>query len=579
MATRRYRIQKTFRTPPPVDGVDFNRCYNIRCENFASYPAFDAPRWGARDKDGYTLSNKGQRGGAATPAIVCRSCNADIRLVSNIAATEEEARHWPPLAGDPACSNQACENAGSPVSVHPERYQRFGVTDSGAQRYRCRACHHTLSVNKNPLRRLRQPRKTEEVLRLLVNKVPMRRLCDVAGINAPVLYQRIGLLYERLRSFARTEEERFLASAHFERIRVTVDRQDHPLAWGSAIDRQTFVLKSTVTADTDTSYILAQHVNYDPAENAMQRELESRALGDPDIPAAFRRYARLWLPHEGEERRKAAVAQAEYHARTPGAENIGLAGRGAFVHETYTLAGHFLFLRRWFERAVNVHLSLDQESAIDRICLLSFPDRVRDGSLNAFFVRVDKGLTVAKRQQEVARTEALLAEQRAANPGLSDGQLLRRLLTERYLQACQRHAHPLLRWVSHPYSTMQEPRREVLCLTDDGHRNVNGIVNGLGLATLRGVDRYFMQVRRKLSVLERPIRSASTSGRAWYGYNAYSPRVVMQLLEIFRVVYNFHLVGKDQRTPAERMGITSHRITLPELIGSAIPSQRARRTA
>lgn len=407
----------------------------------------------------------------------------------------------------------------------------------------------------------------------------MRRLCDVAGINAPVLYQRIGLLYECLRSFARTQEERFLASAHFERIRVSVDRQDHPLAWGSAIDRQAFVLKSTVTADTDTGYILAQHVNYDPTENAMQRELESRALGDPGIPAAFRRYARLWLPHEGEERRKAALAQSEDHARTPDAESIGLAGRGAFVHETYTLIGHFLFLRRWFERAVNVHLSLDQENAIDRVCLLTFADRVRNDSLNAFYVRVDKGLTVARRHQEVARTELLLAEQRAANPGLSDGQLLRRMLTERYMAACQRHANPLMRWVSHPYSTMQEPRREVLCLTDDGHRTINGIVSGLGLGTLRSVDRYFMQVRRKLSVLERPIRSASTSGRSWYGYNAYSPRVVMHLLEIFRVVYNFHLVGKDQRTPAERMGITSCRTSLPELIGSVTPSPRARRTA
>jgi len=526
------------------------------------------------------LGNKGLRAGGTSPVIICRACGSSARLVSNLAAVEEEARYWPPLPDSRGCPDPACENAKCPVNSRPEKYQRFGLTSSGAQRYRCMACSRTFSINQNPLRRLRQPRKTEEVLRLLVNKVPMRRLCEVAGVTAPVLYQRIGLLYGQLRSFARAEEERFLGEVQFERLRVAVDRQDHPLAWGSSIDRQTFTLKSTVTADTDTGYILAQHVNYDPAENAMQRELEARALGDPEIPAAFRRYARLWLPHEAEERRKEALAQSEDRARTAGAESIGLAGRGAFVHESYTLLAHFLFLRRWFERATNVHLSLDQENAIDRVCLLTFADRVRNGSLDAFYVRMDKGLTVAKRRGEMARTEVLLAEQRTLHPGLTDGQLLRRLLATNYAAVCQRQTDPLKRWVPHPYSTMQEPRREVLCLTNDGHRTDETIVRGLGLATLRSIDRYFMQVRRKLSVLERPIRSSATAWRTWYGYNAYSPRVVMQLLEIFRVVYNFHLVGKDKRTPAERMGITKRRITLAELIGvsTLTRSPRTRRT-
>jgi hypothetical protein len=37
-------------------------------------------------------------------------------------------------------------------------------------------------------------------------------------------------------------------------------------------------------------------------------------------------------------------------------------------------------------------------------------------------------------------------------------------------------------------------------------------------ASLHGIDRYFMQLRRMLSMLERPISTPSNAQRRWYGY-------------------------------------------------------------
>jgi hypothetical protein len=138
-------------------------------------------------------------------------------------------------------------------------------------------------------------------------------------------------------------------------------------------------------------------------------------------------------------------------------------------------------------------------------------------------------------------------------------------MAARYVKAC-RLPQRKTRWVDHPYPTMQEPKRRVLCLTDDGHRSRERVANGLARATLRSTDRYFMQVRRKVSVLERPLYSAGSQWRAFFAYNAYSPRVVMEVLAIFRAVYNFHLVGRDGRTPAQRLGIASERLSLGDLI-------------
>jgi len=67
-------------------------------------------------------------------------------------------------------------------------------------------------------------------------------------------------------------------------------------------------------------------------------------------------------------------------------------------------------------------------------------------------------------------------------------------------------------------------------------------------------------------MLERPIHSASSSGRTWNGYGAYNPQMVVKLLEIFRVVHNFIDIKKEKEiingvektvitTPAMRLGL------------------------
>ncbi|WP_119740474.1 hypothetical protein [Noviherbaspirillum cavernae] len=74
-------------------------------------------------------------------------------------------------------------------------------------------------------------------------------------------------------------------------------------------------------------------------------------------------------------------------------------------------------------------------------------------------------------------------------------------------------------------------------------------------ATLHPIDRYFMQVRRRLSLAERPIGTSSKAGRTWYGYCVYQPANLAKALEIFRIYYNYCETGKDGSTPAMRLGL------------------------
>jgi hypothetical protein len=84
---------------------------------------------------------------------------------------------------------------------------------------------------------------------------------------------------------------------------------------------------------------------------------------------------------------------------------------------------------------------------------------------------------------------------------------------------------------------------------------LEGVLDLYMRATLTAVDRFFMQVRRAITVAERGIASASADRRIWFGKNAYNPRNLVMLLEVFRVYFNYCEVGQDKRTPAMRLGL------------------------
>ena len=63
------------------------------------------------------------------------------------------------------------------------------------------------------------------------------------------------------------------------------------------------------------------------------------------------------------------------------------------------------------------------------------------------------------------------------------------------------------RWVSHPVPTMGEPDKKVCHLNNMNQHSFHGQLWVHYYASLSGVDRFFQQLRRKVSMLERSIHS------------------------------------------------------------------------
>ena len=121
------------------------------------------------------------------------------------------------------------------------------------------------------------------------------------------------------------------------------------------------------------------------------------------------------------------------------------------------------------------------------------------------------------------------------------------------------------RWVRHPLPHMGEPEKAVCYLSDRGEISSDAVIDMMLHGSLHAVDRYFMMLRRRVSLLERPIQTPSAM-RTWHGGSAYNPEVAAKIMDIFRVAFNFTMVGKGQKTPAMRLNLASRPVALDEIL-------------
>ena len=122
------------------------------------------------------------------------------------------------------------------------------------------------------------------------------------------------------------------------------------------------------------------------------------------------------------------------------------------------------------------------------------------------------------------------------------------------------------RWLTHPFPDMSEPEKSICYLTDYGDYDEDHIAWLYNKASMHAIDRFFMKVRRRPSLLERPLASAGRAGRMWHGYSSYNPESIIKILSIFRIFYNYTQAGKDLKTPAMRLGLAKGRVKLEDII-------------
>ena len=385
-----------------------------------------------------------------------------------------------------SCPESGCVNHGVPISAGKLHYQSFGTTPAGSDRYRCKACARTFTVSTKATLRQRQAHKNRMIFSLLMNKSPMRRICEVADIHPETLYQRIDFFYRQCLAFVSARERRLLEGMTIRRLYLAVDRQDYTVTWSNQDDKRNVVMHAVGSADHATGYVFGMHLDFDPTVDPEEIERDAEARNEMAISYPFRRYARLWLKSDYtdyvRQRRRASkrvkqtgtltedvklaydalVDRIDVEADITQSLDTKLPSDGMQVHPEYTLYGHFFYLQRLFRGVEKVRFFLDQESGIRAACLAAFCNEIKARTVDAFYVRINKKLTVNERRQAMAESRAEFDQARTNNPGLTDSQVEVLLITERL-----RHMATIGkwsdRWLLHPFRSMSEPEKAI-CL-------------------------------------------------------------------------------------------------------------------
>lgn len=533
-------------------------------------------------QDTYIIQSSGDNN---VPSLLCRVCGEQPRIKSNAAIAEERARFLKDMAvaPEPSCPDESCSNHS--VSLG-KGYQSKGLTKSGSRRYRCNVCNKTFSVGKSTTGH-KQPHKNRLIFSLLMNKSPFRRICEVADIGPESVYGKISFIHGQCLAFAADREKRLLNGMGIHRLYLGVDRQDHMVNWTRNADRRNVMLHAVGSADNATGYVFGMHLNYDASLDSEVVEADAVATGDYQAKAPFRRYARCWLKEDYTVavRRIANRKKLTKHGMQSDIEAVydettqrddvevsetqdsgrRLPTKGVQIHAEYALYGHFFYLKQLFGGVEKLRFFLDQDSGMRAACLAAFQPEIAARRADAFYVRIAKEMTIDDKRAAIALSRAAFEDARKANPGVSDTDLETLLIKERIANmACIGKWQD--RWMSHPFPNMSEPEKAVCYLTDYKDYDENHLARLYNKASLHAIDCFFMQVRRRMSILERPIGSASSTGRTWYGYSAYNPETIVKMLGIFRVFYNYCLAGKGGKTPAMRLGLAKGKLSLEDII-------------
>ncbi|MCL6573141.1 MAG: insertion element protein, partial [Bacillus sp. (in: Bacteria)] len=120
----------------------------------------------------------------------------------------------------------------------------------------------------------------------------------------------------------------------------------------------------------------------------------------------------------------------------------------------------------------------------------------------------------------------------------------------------------------HPIPTTDRGKRELDVITDGSHLTNFQLASLLVQVNDNAINGFLQAVRRRLSILERPLVTARGDGKS-YIYSNFNPKYSQMAITILRTYYNFCLAYKangKEETPAQRLGITNRIFTWEDII-------------
>lgn len=255
---------------------------------------------------------------------------------------------------------------------------------------------------------------------------------------------------------------------------------------------------------------------------------------------------------------------------------------GLHVNSTYTTMAHYWLIKQLLNTS-EWRFVTDRDSSLMTAYYRMFAKEFRLSEAHYFICQTDKTKT-----RKQAYEEFQLARQDLYDWGTRNGHDTRSLrkLAFLYLEETFHHhqfhekihtaTHSYNQYASnpieHPLASPDRGFREVDCTTDLSSLEPSDIANLMINVNDNAVNAFIQNIRRRLSILERPLMTARGDGKS-YIYSNFNPKYAQMALTILRTHYNFcapyttkERKEKIVKTPAQRLGITDKVFDLKDII-------------
>jgi transposase-like protein len=575
-----------------VHELYLNKCTNPLCKNYGMpQEKFEIKGLSSR----YRLSSKSQ-----DSVIRCNEEKVDskspptgkctTRALSNWSIAEEIDRLVRINQVKPVEVVYEYHKDGCSVSAHtpktaPQSFYKRGTNVAKSQKYQCKTCKKITSVRPNKRQNVTFNQKKNEILPLLadliVNKVPINRSCEILKIGKGTYYHKLEWLYRCCLEFLETHETKAFQKKEFPELWITTDKLHYALnnvpkkgqgkSWGEVYEDKQMMTFLLASADKNSRYVFRSDICYDWDVSLDDVIDHTHRFKDDHLAIYHQRFARFGEYGTAPMKPTANDTQsmAEYREELRHFELRRNYVEGLHVGQTYTAIAHFWLIRQMLNTDRWRFIS-DSDESLKKSIFSVFNEEIRSKMAHYFLCMTDKNLTRGQARSAYHSAIGSLKAWSEAN-GYEPKNL--EMMAIWYLEDQlkhhkfqERHVAPngevyytqLKNRIDHPIPSLDRGYRKLDVLTDLNHLNENSLAKVLIDVNDNAVNAFFQTVRRRISMLERPLTTARGDGKS-YIYANFNPKYAQMAITILRTYYNFCLTyktGKKEQTPAQAMGIT-----------------------
>jgi hypothetical protein len=488
-----------------------------------------------------------------------------------------------------------CDNGDATPLREPNLFYKQGKSKVGAQVWQCKTCKKKTNLMPTRKQSTTYNQKRNDILpsftRDLLNRTPVTRTCEKLEIGVSTYYHKLEWVYRRCLEFLERHEKTALARMEFPVMWLNTDKMIYSLnnvrkkGQGGRefddVEESQFPTHIVVTADVHSQYVFRTDVAYDWDIELDEIKLDTVLLKEDHINEFCRKNARFKDRSFFPQPPTPNDTQTEYEYKTAlkEFERRGKYVEGLHVNSTYTTIAH-LWLIKQLVNASEWRFVTDKDNSLITAFSRVFKDEIRLSDAHHFICQVDKGKTLKQCFQEYKEGRGDLLSWGSSM--MHDTRSIWNLGYLKLLDLFQDttfHEEVVIgsdsyrKWaetpIEHPIPTKDKGFYYVDCKTDLSSLEPNDIATMILNVNDYSANAFIQQIRRRLSILERPLVTARGDGKS-YIYANFNPKYAQYALTVLRTFYNYcetikGLDGKKQ-TPAQRLGITDKEFKIEDIL-------------